>query len=90
MEFNEVHRKWMVYNHGMNGWFIMMVYYDIIPNGGTPYNHRKFKFKGFCMILVWGFFMTGGTPKWMVFFVENPMNMDDLGAPPPIKKITYG
>ena len=23
----------------------------------------------------------GGTPKWMVYFMENPIKMDDLGVP---------
>ena len=23
-----------------------------------------------------------GTPKWMVYFMENPIKMDDLGGPP--------
>ena len=22
-----------------------------------------------------------GTPKWMVYFMENPIKMDDLGVP---------
>ena len=22
-----------------------------------------------------------GTPKWMVYFMENPIRMDDLGVP---------
>ena len=25
-----------------------------------------------------------GTPKWMVFIMENPIKMDDLGGPTPI------
>ena len=25
-----------------------------------------------------------GTPKWMVYFMENPIKMDDLGGKPPI------
>ena len=24
----------------------------------------------------------GGTPKWMVKIMENPIKMDDLGVPP--------
>ena len=24
----------------------------------------------------------GGTPKWMVDFMENPVKIDDLGVPP--------
>ena len=91
VEFNEVHRKWMVYNHGMNGWFIMMVHYDIIPNGGTPYNHRKFKFKGFCMILVMGIFHDWWHPKVDGFFRGKSYEHGWFGGtPPPIKKITYG
>ena len=23
-----------------------------------------------------------GTPKWMVYFMEDPIKMDDLGGPP--------
>ena len=26
--------------------------------------------------------INGGTPKWMVFVRENPINTDDLGVPP--------
>ena len=25
--------------------------------------------------------INGGTPKWMVYFMENPIKMDDLGVP---------
>ena len=28
-----------------------------------------------------GVSINGGTPKWMVHFMENPMKMDDLGVP---------
>ena len=31
--------------------------------------------------LIYGCFLNGGTPKWMVD-MENPMKMDDLGVPP--------
>jgi len=26
--------------------------------------------------------INGGSPKWMVYFMENPIKMDDLGVPP--------
>ena len=29
-----------------------------------------------------GVSINGGTPKWMVYFMENPIKMDDLGVPP--------
>ena len=25
---------------------------------------------------------SSGTPKWMVYIMENPIKMDDLGVPP--------
>ena len=28
-----------------------------------------------------GFHSHGGTPEWMVYFMENPIKMDDLGVP---------
>ena len=32
---------------------------------------------------LWDFHSHGGTPyKWMVYFMENPMKMDDLDVPP--------
>ena len=30
----------------------------------------------------------GGTPKFLVCFMDNPMNMDDLGVPP-VRKPLY-
>jgi len=30
-----------------------------------------------------------GTPKWMFFFMENPIKMDDLGGKPPILGNTH-
>jgi ribosome-associated protein YbcJ (S4-like RNA binding protein) len=29
-----------------------------------------------------GVSINGGTAKWMVYFMENPVKMDDLGVPP--------
>ena len=31
-----------------------------------------------------GCFQNRGTPKWMVYFMENPIKMDDLGGKPTI------
>ena len=33
-----------------------------------------------------GFLKYGGTPKWMVKIMENPIKMDDLGENPPFKE----
>ena len=33
-----------------------------------------------CMI--GGFHSHGGTPKWMVYFMGNPIKLDDIGVPP--------
>ena len=30
----------------------------------------------------------GGPPKWMVYFMENPIKMDDFGGPTPIFGLT--
>jgi hypothetical protein len=29
-----------------------------------------------------GVSINGGSPKWMVYFSENPIKIDDLGVPP--------
>ena len=29
-----------------------------------------------------GVSINGGSPKWMVYFRENPIKIDDLGVPP--------
>ena len=35
-----------------------------------------------CIICVYmGVSKNSGTPKWMVYFMENPINMDELGVP---------
>ena len=33
------------------------------------------------IIPIWVFPKIGGTPKWMVKIMENPLKMDDLGVP---------
>jgi hypothetical protein len=51
--------------------------WDIPPNG-----------KGLCIstytyiYMYMGVFINGGPPKSMVDFMENPIEMDDLGVPP--------
>ena len=35
-----------------------------------------------------GVSQTSGTPKWMVKIMENPIEMDDLGGPPPFLETT--
>ena len=37
-----------------------------------------------------GVSINGGTAKWMVYFMENPVKMDDLGVPPWLWTPPYG
>ena len=49
---------------------------DILEKEGFRGSGKELKRK-------WGSPINGGSPKiWMVFVMENPMNMDDLGVPP--------
>ena len=34
-----------------------------------------------CIYIYMRVFISGGSPKWMVYIVENTIRMNDLGAP---------
>jgi hypothetical protein len=37
--------------------------------------------RGMFQLSIWGFPEMGNTPKWLVYFMDNPTKMDDLGVP---------
>ncbi len=55
----------------MDGWKMILSFWDGLCSDA------KCEFQGGYM----GVSKNRGTPKWMVFFMENPIKMDDLGYP---------
>ena len=73
----------------VNRWFFGAI---IIFTEGLEQRHQKF---GLFTLFAYtppnfdmGVSKNRGIPKWMVYFMENPIKMDDLGGFPPIFGLT--
>ena len=64
--------------------YTLRTYLDLPISSYTPISYDILHILHACIYIYMGVSKNSGTPKWMVYFMENPIKMDDLGVKSPI------